>query len=254
MRKYIACSILVVCSFAALCNGVIDSANTLTINFKDPNDAKAKATWSEPNLINVISQGLGWDGQKNACRDSWIMTKELAIGLSWRPTQCANITVELEPLLKTVTLDNGQTFTPSIGIMYVRHSPDAKHWSSWQVMKLNDQKASKYQYNAEVRVPYKDRREYEGYVRQYWSRDVLWKSDEEAIVKWIVENDPNFFEKPPPFIGYVQILYETCLYGSQRLTRMDLMAGWGVGGKSSIPKDENILKERANTPWRYRGS
>ena len=250
MKNHIPCSLLVVCLSAVLCNGSIDSENSLTINFKDPNDAKAKAIWSEPNCINVTSQGLGWDGQGNACRDSWILTNELAIGLSWRPTQSAHITVELEPLLKTITLGSGQTFTPSPGRMFVRHSPDAKHWSSWEMMKFNGQKNSKYQYSAEVGVPHRDRTEYEGYMRQYWARDVPWTSDEEAMVKWIVESDPNFFGKPTPFIGYVQILYDVSLYGGQRLTRLDFTATWAVGGKHNPPKDKNMY--RNEIPWRYR--
>ena len=32
-------------------------------------------------------------------------------------------------------------------------------------------------------------------VSEYSSLDVPWKSDEEAAVKWILEREPDFFEK-----------------------------------------------------------
>jgi len=117
MKKIIALTLI---TFIIPGNNIYASilgSEELKINFTDKDDAKRKATWSEPDYINITQNGLGWDGEQNASRDSWIETVPLAVGLSWRPTQSANITVEIEPEVKSITLPNGQTYTPSIGSM-----------------------------------------------------------------------------------------------------------------------------------------
>jgi len=243
----------IICLFASISNAIV-SGNRVTINFADSNDAKSKATWSEPNLINITSQGLGWDGPDNALRDGWIITKEIAIGMSWRPPQSASVTVALQPILKTVTLPNGQTLTPFQGRMFMRHSPDVQHWSSWQIMKMEGQKDSKYQYSDEIGIPLKERAKYMEYRRQFGKLDVPWRDDEEALVKWIVAKEPNFFEKSFPFIGYIQILYEGSFNGGQRLTQLDINYGWTVNGMVSMPEDRKMFNERHTIPWRYRGN
>jgi hypothetical protein len=255
MRNQIVFSLLIVHSWAATANCAILSASEWAIDFTDTNDAKVKATWSETNYITVTEEGLGWDGKEESSRDMWFQTTELAIGLSWRPAQSANLVVELEPAARPVRLSTGKTRHPSAGAMFVRHSPDGRHWSSWQAMQLKDsqdKQKSKYEYTAVVRVPRMNREKYLEYNRLYQQLDVPWKSDAEALVEWIVERDPNFFEKPPPFIGYLQFLYETSLFGGQRIARFHATAGWAVSGLHDIPRDPNVECSRANTPWRYR--
>jgi trk system potassium uptake protein TrkA len=203
-------SILLVVALAFVLASALASilgADDLTIDFTDAKDAKAKATWSDPNRITVTDAGLGWDGQQNALRDTWIQTTSLAVGLSWRPAQSVNITAEVEPRLKPIALDDGKTFLPYVGNMFVRHSPDGKHWSSWQAMQWKgskDDDRSKREFTASVALPTRDRKEYTKLMRQYQELDVPWKSDEEALVKWIIQRDPEFFKKHTPFIGYVQ--------------------------------------------------
>jgi len=160
MKKIIAFTLL---TFIILGNNLYASINgmeELKINFTDNNDAKGKAAWSEPNKINITKNGLGWDGGQNASRDSWVQTIPLAVGLSWRPAQSVNITVEIEPEVKSITLPNGQTYTPYIGNMFVRYSPDGKHWSSWQAMdypKPQSQAVTKRKFTAFVNIPQRER-------------------------------------------------------------------------------------------------
>ncbi|MCK4917984.1 MAG: hypothetical protein KAS51_07200 [Candidatus Omnitrophica bacterium] len=227
----------------------------LKINFTDKNDAKTKATWSEPDKINLTENGLGWDGEQNASCDSWIQTIPLAVGLSWRPAQSVNVTVEIEPEIKSVALPNGQAYTPYIGSMFVRYSPDAKHWSSWQAMdysKTQGQAITKRKFTAFVNISQKERKEYISYMKKYWKLDVPWVSDEEALVKWILKHDQEFFNKHIPFIGYLQFLYEISLPGDQRIIEFHVRASFGLGGKHQTPKDKNVYKERDNIPWRFK--
>lgn len=255
MKKIIAFTLLIFTFSGNNVYAVIISMNRLEINFTDKDDAKRKATWSEPDKINVTKNGLGWDGEQNASRDSWIETIPLAIGLSWRPAQSVNITVEIEPEIKSITLPNGQTYTPSFGSMFVRHSPDCKHWSSWQAMNhpgINNSAVTKRKFTAFVNIPQRERKEYVSYMKKYWKLDVPWVSDEEALVKWILRKDPKFFSKYIPFVGYVQFLYENSLPGGQRITKFHAEAHFGIGGMHQPPKDQNVYKKRDNIPWRFK--
>ncbi|MHC4621587.1 MAG: hypothetical protein ACYTEQ_27920 [Planctomycetota bacterium] len=255
MRNQIVFSCFIIHFWPITANCVIFSSSELWIDFRDRYLAKAKATWSESNYITVTEEGLGWDRKEGSSRDMWFQTTPLAIGLSWRPAQSANLVVELEPAARPVRLSTGKTRHPSAGAMFVRHSPDGRHWSSWQTMQLKDsqdKQKSKYEYTAVARVPRKNREKYLEYNRQYQQLDVPWKSDAEALVKWIVERDPNFFEKRPPFIGYLQFLYETSLFGEQRIARFHATAAWAVSGLHDIPRDPNVQRSRYNIPWRYR--
>ena len=238
----------------SVCYATIDSMNTMKINLADPNEAKSKTIWSEPSHIDVNSAGLGWNGEDNACRDFWLQSKEMSIGLSWRPAQGAQIRVEIVRPLKEIRLPNGQTYTPYAGSVYMRHSPDAKHWSSWEIMESSGEKDGKCIFTAKMGIPQRNRSEYDKYMMQYSKlTDIGWVNDEDAIVRWIVKSDPNFFEKNDPFIGYVQLMYETCLQANQRLKEISITASWAVGGMHQPPKDPNEIK-RMNSinPWGYR--
>jgi len=255
MKKIIAFTVL---TFIILGNNVCASIlgmEELKINFTDRNDAKGKASWSEPNKINITKNGLGWDGEHNASRDSWVQTIPLSVGLSWRPAQSVNATVEIEPEIKSITLPNGQTYTPYIGNMFVRYSPDGKHWSSWQAMdypKPQRQPVTKRKFTAFVNIPQREREQYISYMKKYWKLDVPWISDEEALVKWILGQDPEFFSKYISFVGYLQFLYEISLPAGQRITKFHAIAGFGLSGLHQPPKDKNVYKERDNIPWRFK--
>ena len=233
----------------------IDGMEELSINFTDNNEAKEKAVWSEPNKINITKDGLGWDGQQNAFRDIWIQTIPMAIGLSWRPARSVNVTVGIEPEVKSITLPNGQTYPPYIGNMFVRYSPDGKYWSSWQAMdypKPQNEEADKRKYTAFINIPQRERKEYISYMEKYLKLDVPWTSDEEALAKWILEQDPEFFSKSIPFAGYLQFLYEQSQPAGQRITKFHATASFGIGGTHQPPKDKDVYKERDNIPWRFK--
>ena len=177
----------------------------------------------------------------------------MAIGKSWRPAYSAHIEAEVEPCKKNIKLDNGQVYKPGAGLVFVRYSSDKKNWSSWQAMqykRTKDKSQEKYEYTCFVSIPESNRQEYKGYVQKYMKMDVPWKSDEEAVVKWILESDPDFFKKTIPFIGYLQFMYQTSLFGGHRISRIHATAHWGFGGMHSPARDEGVDKNR-HVPWRF---
>jgi hypothetical protein len=222
-----------------------------TIDFSKPEEAAKKARWSDPQLIETTTDGLGWEGEGKSKRDMWIESEPIAVGLWWRPTHSVSIQATLDPPGRYTFTRNSVAF-PS-GSLFVRYSPDARNWSSWQVLNRptpKDRTDPKQQYVGRLGVPRRDMERYNDYLRQYMALDVPWKSDEEATVKWILEQEPDFFEKSLPFIGYVQFLYEASLPGGQRLKELRFEIEWGVGGIHAIPRDGFVHRESG--PWRFR--
>jgi hypothetical protein len=235
---------------------VIFDSKQISIAFTNAGDAQTNATWSEPNKITVSKEGLGWDGDATGSRDGWIHTRPLALGLSWRPAYAISVRATIQPPPREFTLSNGQKSTGDAGDMYVRYSPDLKHWSSWQALQraepqsVEERKTPGRYYSGTIRVPYRERSEYAQLVSEYSQMDVPWKSDEEAAVQWILNRYPDFFAKHIPFIGYAEFLYEGEFRGSQRLQSLKVEISYGIGGLHSVPRDQAVYKNR-DVPWRY---
>ncbi len=240
-------------------NASINDYKQINIVFTNAADAQMKAKWSEPDKMTVSKEGLGWDGDEAGSRDGWIQTKPVALGLSWRPTYAIVVRAQIQPPPREFTLSNGQKSTGDAGDMYVRYSPDLKHWSSWQALQrgnpqsTEEKKTPARYYSGTIRVPYRERSKYSQLISDYSRMDVPWKSDEEAAVRWLVNRDPDFFAKHIPFIGYAEFLYEGEFRGSQRIELLKVEISYGMGGLHSVPKDEAVYKNR-DVPWRYEDS
>jgi len=112
-------------------------------------------------------------------------------------------------------------------------------------------KTPQQRYAGTLRVPYKEQDAYRSLLREYSRMDVLWASDEEAAVRWILQKDPKFFEKSLPLVGYVQFLFEASLRGGQRIERIRFELTYGAGGMHSPPKDQSVYQTR-DGPWRFK--
>ena len=203
----------IVIGFTETSRGSIEDFKQITIDFTDPAATNA-ATWSTPDKLTVSTNGLGREGDAASSRDGWIQTKPLALGLSWRTPGAVSVRVAIQPPPGEISLNSGQKTTPYGGDVYVRYSPDRKHWSSWQVLEQTgprtpeEKKNPGRHFNATVQVPYRERERYGELLSEYSRLDVAWQSDEEAAVRWIVGREPDFFAKQIPFIGYVEFLFE----------------------------------------------
>ena len=226
--------------------------NDLEIDFTNAGEAGEKASWSPVDAVAISAAGLGWDGEAAASRDGWIQTKPLAVGLSWRPAASVNLRVEVTPAPKPITLANGQTTTPWAGEAFARYSPDGVHWSTWQALVRDSKKTEVRAFSGEITVPQRERREYGEFLAEYSKLDVPWRSDEEAATAWILKRSPDFFGRCLPFIGYVELLVEFPFQGSQRITKLQASASYGMSGMHYPPKDEKVFNERQNSPWRFK--
>jgi hypothetical protein len=237
-------------------------SNTISIDFTQPNAATTQATWMDK--LNVTENGLGLDGQANASYDGWLITKPLAIGLSWRPAQAASIRLTVDPPDPAIVMANGQIEgATGAGQAFVRYSSDENNWSDWQVLQADWLKPlakpttqpslNQRVFSGEVDVPGLDRIDYEKLLWKYMRLDVPWTSDEEATAKWILSNDVNFFRTHKPYVGYLEFLYEGDFLGGARITKLSAAAHWGVGGKHALPKDPTAYRDR-DGPWRFNSS
>jgi hypothetical protein len=215
---------------------------TYAIDLTSAKEAAKKATWATPDRITVTADGLGWG--KNAdqgSRNLWLEPEPIGIGYSWRPTSIATIRAKVEQ--------------PGVsGMLYARYSADRKHWTAWQYVEGTNTAADPSltpSFQGTLRVPYRDTEGYHKLRMDYARRDdVPWSSDEEALVKEILKGEPKYFEKRPPFIGYVQFLYEAQLPGGHRIKRLSFDIGWFMGGKHTRPRNENAATGR-DMPWRF---
>ncbi len=209
------------------------------LDLTDAKEAGKAATWSSPEQITVTPEGLGWGTPaERGSRDFWLETKPIGIGESWRPASDARIRATTE--------------LGSSGLLYARYSADGKHWTTWQHLEEVGQAVGTRQvFQGTLRVPYRDQANYTRLRMEYARREnVPWRSDEEALVKEILERDPRFFEQTTPFIGYVQFLFESQLAGGDRLKGLQADIHWELGGKHQPPKDERDRIGR-NVPWRF---
>ena len=234
----------------------IDDFKSLDIDFTDSADAAAKAAWSEPEILTITANGLGWDGEPASLRDGWIKTVPMALGLSWRAPSAISARVSIHPEMEEIVLGNGQMSTPYQGDVYVRYSPDTVHWSTWQVLQPADPQSSTEiqnpgrHFSGTIRVPYIEMVKYRQLLQKYAELDVSWRSDEEAAVMWILKNDPAFFEKRIPFIGYIEFLYEGSFHGGQRITSFRAEIIYGMSGLHYPPENDDY-GDRDSRPWSF---
>ncbi len=229
----------------------------LKIDFTNPADAKSKATWSEPDKITLTSAGLGRDGEPNSLRAGWIQTEPYALGYSWRPTISASVKATVLPSPPPLKIEyrTNTTFQPHMGHFFLRYSPDAKHWSTWQAVPADHdlwREKKEVVFKTSASVPERDREEYSRLLETYSKLATTpWASDEDAAVRWMAARDPKLFARAIPFMGYIQFLYETDFYGDQRIASLSVDISYGMSGMHAFPKDKDF-KPDMNKVWHYR--
>jgi hypothetical protein len=243
-------SITLVLGSCLLLHGGILSMGSQSFDFTKISKEDALITFEPADKLSLTKGGLGWDGDAHSSYEGSFTTAPVATGTAWRPTGSVTLECTLFPAT--------QVFRKGVwkGDLYVRYSPDKKHWSSWQLLQVNDkpQPSDKgIKFAGRLRVPEIDSRRYYELVQEYSKLDVPWQSDEEAAVKWILQKDPEFFAKNQPFIGYVQFHFEGLFRSGERVTALDCNISYSIGGLQSIPKDPNAYKN-SEGPWRFDAS
>ena len=232
-------ALIVAATLAPSARGEIIGSTPAAIDFTDAGEAGREANWSHPDVFKVDADGLGWGivGDQGT-RDFWLQTEPIGVGLSWRPTSIATI---------RATVDG-----PGIpGMLYARYSADAEHWTTWQLLEAAEPSATG-SFRGTLRVPARDRARYDELRMAYARReDVPWRSDEEALAADILRREPAFFAASPPFVGYVQLLYEAQLPAGRRVKGLKVQVDWWLGGKSLPPTNPADANGR-DIPWRFK--
>src|SRR5437762_2157704 len=213
---------------------VLDS-DFLVIDFTNEKDARAKSDWHMPDGGGINDEGLG--GTKKGWITWWIETKPLPIGLYVRPASGASVTVTIKP----PPLEDGS----SAGAVFARYGPDCKHWSSWQLLSREEKEGNAAIFKGELAVAGREQEKYAKYNQKYQMAHIGSDASEEAVVRWILQQEPRFFDHSIPFIGYIELLFESPQFGTYRIKRLEAEVQWGVGGLGLSGDD---LKTR----WRFK--
>ncbi len=214
------------------------------VSFPYDNGSTPTATWgSEGSSLDINEEGLG-SGKctGNSFTFAWVMTSPIPVGSHGQPWDNADFTVSV-PRTKP-----DDSF--GLGNVFIRHSPDLKHWTDWQVLEQQPEHPAPNTWQSPrkgtLAIPRVHREHYRKLCDEFAAAnpDVPFRND--AVVRWILKEDPNYFAKEIPFIGYVQVMVEAGLSDQQRIRGIHFSAFSTIDGMLyRIPaKDRKELQGR----------
>ncbi|MFA6287864.1 MAG: hypothetical protein WC661_10815 [Opitutaceae bacterium] len=182
------------------------------VSFKSLEEAKAGATWGSASNVplDFTAEGLGCESASgNSFVEAWVQTNPIAVGSYRQPWRFGGFRIEVYGFV--------DERWPLVDRVFVRHSPDRKHWTTWGQMVRSDQ-SKRMLFGCELAIPRTTRARYEELLAGFAKTNPPNPKFQEDAVRWILSKDPGYFEKETPFIGYVQFLIEAHVgSGSRRL-------------------------------------
>ncbi len=222
------------------------------LDFTHPDTLKGRVE-TFPEALKFSEKGLGYDAEANRLlnRTRFQTTEPIALGFAWTPTSAVTIHASLNTDFEYIG-------AYSLGRLYARYSPDTTHWSSWQNI-MSDKRADKsaltHTYQGQLIVPDVERLPYFDLLEQFYKAQPEQTGDEEAAVRWLVKKDARYFEKTLPFIGYIQVLFETPLEGGRHLKSLQCNLIWSLPGLHRASRRErDAQKNNTSLPWSYRAA
>jgi len=225
------------CTALALVHGAAAEAQVIEIgafdlDFTHPDTVKGRVE-TFPTDLKMSTKGLGYDEQTPATLPvmHFLTTQPTALGSGW--TTVSNVTIHAR--LKVDFKDNGMY---ALGNLYLRYSPDAVHWSTWQNTTggTRAHKASLvHTYEGRLSVPDIEQEPYFDLLKQFYKAEPEQTGNEQAAVRWITKRDAHYFEKTLPFIGYIDFLFETSLNSGQHIKSLHCAVIWSYPGLYSGP-------------------
>jgi hypothetical protein len=176
----------------------IFSSDTAKIQFA-PTKVPDGVTWSPS--VSLTAGGLS--SQKlppNMAAEVWLQSQPISAGMSWRPPTSATIRLDVEAGAEDFTYLHA----------YFRYSCDRVHWSTWYnlpPLKAQNGIAGSV-YEGSLSIPRMAQEAYYAKMQEWWKTNPPWSSDEHELCAWIASQDPDFFSREFPFIGYVQVRIE----------------------------------------------
>jgi len=120
---------------------------------------------------------------------------------------------------------------------YFRYSCDRVHWSTWYnspPLKAQNGIAGPV-YEGSLAIPRMAQVVYYAKMQEWWKTNPPWSSDEHELSVWIARQDPDFFSREFPFIGYLQVRIEGETRGVQ-LKSLSIKVSSAVSGLTALSK------------------
>lgn len=129
---------------------------------------------------------------------NWIVLPPMTVGKETRPAREALVTSTIA--LDGIDIDEFWVF--------IRHSADGKHWSSWTHVPLKSRQPGMLTFRADLRIPLAGRANYEKRMVEWVSGGGNPRDEQHLFAKWIQRRDPGFFEREIPYIRHIQFRLE----------------------------------------------
>ncbi|HEX3250699.1 MAG TPA: hypothetical protein VHS05_14810 [Pyrinomonadaceae bacterium] len=202
-----------------------------------PDKIPAEATWSKSVSLNdngLFSANL----PPNTTTEVWVQSQPIPAGILWRPPTFERIKVDVGAGTERFTYLK----------TYVRYSCDRVHWSTWynlSPVKTEEKIATSYE--GDLSLPRTAYAPYYAKMAEWWKTNPEWSSDEYELCVWITRQDPEFFSRQFPFIGYIQVRLEGEAGGMQ-LKSLSVNLSAAVSGLTS-PRIGGI--KSTDEPWSF---
>jgi hypothetical protein len=155
----------------------------------------------------------------------WVQSQPISAGMSWRPPTSVTVRLEVEAGAEDFTYLNA----------YFRYGCDRVHWSTWynlRSLKPQDGIAA-FAFESDLATPRMAQSAYHAKMKEWWNTNPPWSSDEHELSVWIANQDPDFFSREFPFIGYVQVRIEGETRGLQ-LKSLSVKVNSAVSGLTAF--------------------
>lgn len=231
----------------------LTSVKDIEFDLTNSETAVKQLRWNDASTVKVTEKGLYWDGPSDRRRDVRIESiNPIAVGWSWRTVSWVGITVHVDSI-GPIDFYSAARDAAHASLL-LRYSCDRKNWTDWAP--LDPQAAgasakSPSRIAGTIDVPKAEFEAYQALITRYTHLDVPWPSDEEAAAKWILQQDPKYFERHKPFVGYLQFAVATRLAGSTPIRSISVHIVCQAGGMHMPPKDKSTYEGRMELPWRF---
>jgi len=183
-----------------------------------PDKVPDGVTWS--STVSLKDGGLFSEKLPSyMSREVWVQSQPISAGMSWRPPTAATIKLVVDAGAKDFTYAHA----------YFRYSCDRVHWSTW----YNLRSVTPDAYEGDLSIPRMAQEAYQAKMQEWWQTKPVWTSDEHELCVWIASQDPEFFSREFPFIGYVQVRLEGETRGLQ-LKSLSVKVSAAVSGLTAF--------------------